>query len=323
MIEFAVIMAMASPDHKSELTYNRPPAMLPALGKPLVVRIMERLYRAGIHKFVVVLGAQEGGVASYLNTSWLPDVEMEFVLKTGDTPIAHILSQIARQYRQPFVFSTYNHFTHSRFAEHLLSDKNAHTDQLVLGCTGTTLSKTMPSHYVCVDEEDCVVTISNRMPEDASCLILSELAICGMQFVDYLAGLTESSAYFAMQFADLCKQYLETGAAISAAETAWTLPIKVDADLLTLNKQLLEHEQDAHILSELTGSVQIVPPVRIDPQVSVGKGAQIGPYVYLERGCSIGENVMLRNVLVMQKSRIAPNEIVTDAIVSTRMTMQV
>ena len=50
LVEFAVILAVGSSLHQSQLTYSRPRVMLPVLGKPMVVRTMERLYRAGIHK---------------------------------------------------------------------------------------------------------------------------------------------------------------------------------------------------------------------------------------------------------------------------------
>jgi NDP-sugar pyrophosphorylase family protein len=69
LVSCAVVIAVGNIAHQSQLIYNRPRAMLPALGKPLVVRIMDRLYRAGIQKFMVVVGEDEGAVAAYLNTA--------------------------------------------------------------------------------------------------------------------------------------------------------------------------------------------------------------------------------------------------------------
>ena len=72
MVDRAIVLAVGSTSHQSQLIYDRPRAMLPVLGKPLVARTMERFYRAGIEKFTVIVGYDEGAVASYLNAHWFP-----------------------------------------------------------------------------------------------------------------------------------------------------------------------------------------------------------------------------------------------------------
>jgi len=64
--------------------------------------------------------------------------------------------------------------------------------------------------------------------------------------------------------------------------------------------------------------VQIIPPVRIDPQVSVGQGAQIGPHVYLERGSSVGRDVKIKNAIILQRANVPADKTVVDTIISTR-----
>jgi NDP-sugar pyrophosphorylase family protein len=114
------------------------------------------------------------------------------------------------------------------------------------------------------------------------------------------------------------RSYFDAGGACYLADTAWTLQVDTDRDLLALNHYLLDENLDAHILSELPASVQVTPPVRIDPQVSVGQGAHIGPYVYLESGCSIGTRAKVVNSIVMQNAAVRPDESVTDTILATR-----
>jgi NDP-sugar pyrophosphorylase family protein len=136
--------------------------------------------------------------------------------------------------------------------------------------------------------------------------------------VDYLCGLTDQPAMFNKHLADIFQQYVQSGGAANILETAWTLPIETDIDLLTLNRHLLEEAIDAHILSELPWTVQVIPPVRIDPQVSVGQGAKIGPNVYLERGCSVGHEAIVKNTIVLGQGAIPAGDQVADVIVSTR-----
>jgi NDP-sugar pyrophosphorylase family protein len=143
--------------------------------------------------------------------------------------------------------------------------------------------------------------------------------VCGISFVHYLKKLRENTTRIAeMNIMDIGRAYLQSGGVAVLTETAWILQIEGDRDLLTLNKHLLDAGQDAHILSELPYTVQIIPPVRIDPQVNVGQGAKIGPYVYLERGSSIGHEVTLRNAIILERAKVPARKHLFDTIISTR-----
>ena len=317
MIDCAVILAVGNPTHKSQLVYNRAHAMLPALGKPLVVRIMNPLHRAGIRQFVVVVGVNEGAVASYLNSQWVPNAQVDFVLKPNNVSIPKVLSEIARRHQQPFLLAGYNTITHSHFPVSLLTKYQEYPDSLFLGGAANTLSQSK-RHFYAVTEGQVVEEIVQEPPSAGQALTLMDMAVCGGEFVQYLAEMIAETGQFYYQFMDIAAMYRQAGGATHITQTAWTLQIETDRDLLTLNKLLLEDKQDAHTLSELPSSVQVVPPVRIDPQVSVGAGARIGPYVYLERGCNIGSDAVVEHAIILQRVTIAPRATVKDMIVSTR-----
>ncbi|MEM6527641.1 MAG: sugar phosphate nucleotidyltransferase, partial [Chloroflexota bacterium] len=140
MIDTAIIIATGSSAHTSQLTYNRPLTMLPALGKPLCVRVMDRLYRTGIKKYVVVLGEQEGAVANYLNTRWIPGTEIEYVLKPGAMALGKVLSSIALNHNRPMMFANYNSFTHEKFPARLRKYHEFSPDDLILTGAASSLS---------------------------------------------------------------------------------------------------------------------------------------------------------------------------------------
>jgi NDP-sugar pyrophosphorylase family protein len=147
--------------------------------------------------------------------------------------------------------------------------------------------------------------------------LLTDLAVCGDGFVQYLAALLTNTGIFTTQFLEIARLYLQTGKPAFLAESAWTLPVETDHDLLTLNRYFLNDLQDCHILSEVPNNVQIIPPIRIDPQVSIGQGAQIGPRVYLESGCSIGQYASVSDAVVLQNAIVPARQRVHDAIIST------
>jgi NDP-sugar pyrophosphorylase family protein len=316
LVDSAVILAFSGASRHSQLTYNRSHVMLPVLGKPMVVRIMDRVYRGGIRNYIVVVGEAEGAVAAYLNTSWMPDVKIEFVLQPMGESVAKTLSEIARQHQRPFLITAYNSFAHAHFPERLLNRYKEVGDSLVLSAAPVSLSKATVRHFASLEDQR-VVAITDRPGDQVA--ILSDMAVCGQAFVDYLAALPSNvMSTLANPIMDLLRVYTQTGEPVFLAETAWLLPVILDSDLLTLNRHLLAEEQDAHILSELPGTVRIIPPVRIDPQVSVGQGATIGPYAYLESGCSVGPRSTVHHAMVLEKAVVPAGESVSNVIISSR-----
>ncbi len=315
MISSAIIIAYGSSFHESRLGYGRPRGMLPALGKPLVVRVLERLYRAGIRDYVVVVGQDDGAVAYHLKNSWLPDVNLEFVWCDQHTSLFKSLASIVRQHEGPFVIAGYNAITHLNFAERLLKRSESSPEQLVLSIAPVNLSRSLQQTYVSLNEQQEVVGLV-RGPNFAGYFMLADLVVAGAEFVEFLkqAGNTRS---FGRQWVDLVNSYIQSGHRAMVSETAWVLQVETDHDLLTLSRLLLDDQVDAHILSDIPADVQIIPPVRIDPRVTVGHQTVIGPYVYLESGCSVGARARLEQAVVLQGANIAASTHITDCIVAS------
>jgi NDP-sugar pyrophosphorylase family protein len=317
LIKRAVVLAIGSLAHRSLLTYNRAHAMLPAVGKPLVARIMDRLHRIGIREYTIVVGENEGAVAAYLNAQWVPNARIDFVLKSAGDSIPGLLSQIARNVDEPFLVCSYNSFTHSHFPESLFKQHQDYPNALILSGATNTLSRSQQHFYGIMDGQR-VRDITTTQPLDPNAFTLADMAVCGSEVVDFLKTFSSPSSTFNWQLLDVGRKFLHSGGTGVVTEAAWILQIEADRDLLTLNKHLLSEGSDAHILSEIPYTVQITPPVRIDPQVSVGQGAKIGPHVYLERGCSIGHEVVLRNAIILERAVVPARKAVYDTIISTR-----
>lgn len=316
MIDSAVILAIGTTTHKSQLIQQRPRAMLPALGKPMVVRVMDRLYRAGIRRYIVVLGISEGAVASYLNRQWLPDASIEFTIKTENDTLGTVLAKIARQLKSPFIIASYNSFTYERFASTLVRQHDEHPDDFIIAGAHLSLSQDAENAYAITDEF-IVQQITTEKPTDERPFMLTDHAVLGHAVVEYLAALEgRRAARFGNTLSDIAAAYIQNGNTVRIGETSWILRVESDRDLLTLNKRLLEDSNDAHILSELPYTVKIIAPVRIDPQVSVGQGVTLGPHVYIERGASIGYNTTLSNTIVMEDSSVPSDQMIENSIVT-------
>lgn len=319
MIDSAVILAVSAPAHTTQLKDRRPRAMLPALGKPMVVRVMNRLYQAGIRRYVVIVGINEGAVASYLNQQWKPDAKVEFKLQSNE-PLALILGQIANEFDDPFLIASYNSFTYERYITSLIKQHDQYPDHLILTGAHLSLSPDAPDNYYATAEEHQVQTIDTQKPDDSH-FVLSEDSICGYTFLDYLKSIVDAktAVNYGKYWFDIAKQYVNTqDSKVALAETSWILRVESDKDLLTLNRRLLDDSNDAHILSELPYTVKVTHPVRIDPQVSVGQNAVIGPHVYIERGSSIGYGASIKNAIILERSNVPADAEIDGGIVHSR-----
>ena len=317
MIDCAVIVAVGSPSHHSKLLQDRPRAMLPALGKPLIVRSMEPLYRAGIRRFILIVGIDEGGAAAYLNRQWLPDVQIEFAIRPPQMTFAQVLSNTAQNLRRPFVLSTYNVFMPVEHITALLQQADNAPHELVISGSQETLSADSEQQYAqLVDGRIHDLLRCQRSEAPAGALIASNLAVCGTSFAEYLSSAAAKTAQGAY-FQEIVRPYLEfSGASICLAD--WVLSVESDADLLLLNKKLLAEGSDAHILCEVPHSVRIISPVRIDPGVSIGQHAVIGPNAYLERNASVGTGAQIRNAVVIERASVTAGTVLENTILSRK-----
>ncbi len=313
MTNCAVVVATGSPRHKSQLIYNRPRAMLPALGKPLVARLMDRLLRAGISRFVVIIGTDEGGVASYLHDHWVPNAEVNFVLLPQHGTLPNAIGEAAARLGESFLLCGYNSFLH----QHVIDRLQATADDYNLTLVGTNapLSDTSGGCFALL-EGDQVSALT--VTPTAGAYTLANVGHCTLEFALFAGTLTAHDHPETVQIADIFRLYVQPARPAHLIKASWTLQVESDHDLIVLHRHLLEEEDNAYILSEIPGSVQIVPPVRIDPRVNIGRGARIGPYAYLESGCSIGAGAVIENAVIMANVNVPLNAHINGEIVATR-----
>lgn len=320
MIDYAVIIAVGSQHHESSLVQERPHAMLPALGKPMIVRMMNQIYQAGIRKFLVVVGLSEGSVASYLSQQWMPDVKIELIFKAEDKPLYRLLAELPERIGRPFLISHYNSFCHTNFMTRLMKHHEKSPDDLILAGAKHSLNHHLHHIYALV-ESDFVSSVGDAgLAGRDDAYLVNGLAVCGGHFLDYLGQARDiQKPHQSKPFMNIVADYLGTHQNCARlADASWLLQVASDMDLLVLNHKLLQETHDNHILSEIPYTAKIIPPVRIDPRVSIGQDASIGPNVYLEQGSTVGHGAQVRDAIVLDRGVIMPKTIVANDIIGRR-----
>lgn len=314
MIQQAVILAAGRGTRLGQLTKDRPKSLLPVLGKPIVVRVMDRMREAGIRRFVVVIGPQEGEIASYLSSSWYPDTEIQFAIQPTPTGTVDALQLAAVHIDSPFLLSSVDNLTSTEHVQNLVAHFNAHDALIaVLSLLPAPPEKIRQSADVIIEGD--VITAIREKPADPqgehASIMLYAFA---EEFLGYLAKV-DTYVRGERDVSSAVQRAIEDGQSVGYVTTGWRLHLTNEVDLLAINRQFLQEGRDTHILSEIPGSVHIIPPVRIDPRVSVGQHATVGPNVYLETGSTIGQAATVADSIVLTGGTVPAGEYCTCEVV--------
>ncbi len=313
MIEQAVIVAAGHGIGLGPLITDRSKAMLPVLGKPVIVRLMDRMREAGIRRFVVVVDEHEGAAVSYLNTSWVPDAKIQVVLQTSPRGIVNALDAAARYIDGPFLLAACDSLAPRDHIPALIQRFQAFNGDLILSVAPATHNAASYS-FVVIHDSMNVLNVSEDGARTRRTPVAFAMYACGKRILNHL-GATSHTTYSEYEMAPLVQGLLSARGKVGYVRAEWSMRLATELDLLAVNKYFLREGRDTHILSELPGSVYIRPPVRIDPQVSIGRGAKIGPNVYLESGTHIGQDAVIWDSVVLRNAQIPDGEIVHNQIV--------
>jgi NDP-sugar pyrophosphorylase family protein len=321
MITQAVILAAGRGTRLGALTTNRTKAMLPVLGKPIMVRVMDRIREAGIRRFIVVIGTEDGGLAAYLSSSWYPNCEVKYVLQPIPKGTADALSLASQYIDGDFLLASVDNLTPSEHIPTLMQHFHDTQADFVLSLIAATPDMIRASAAVQISGDRITQIIEK--PEQATGEYASfMLYACKRDFLKYLTEV-EESVRGERELAWAIQRLIGDSGHVGYLVADQRYHLSHDVDLLNINKSYLDEGRDTHILSDLPGTVTVIPPVRIDPGVRVQTHAKIGPYVYLEAGSSVGEGAVISNAVVLQNTMIGKNEVCENQIVMQHHRIQV
>jgi NDP-sugar pyrophosphorylase family protein len=259
------------------------------------------------------MGEDEGAVASYLNGSWVPDCKIQIVLQPSARGPGDALALASNYLTGSFLLASCVHLTSSDQILTLMRRFRDNNADMVLSVAASG-EDTVNLPTVKVDG-DRVTAVSMEPAIQRRSLGAFMLYACGKRLLNHTT-VTAPSDY---EMAPAIQALIASNARVNFVTAEWHMQLYQEIDLLTINKRFLREGRDTHILSEIPGSVHIIPPVRIDPQVSVGQGSKIGPNVYLESGAQVGPEAVIWDSVILNKAEIASQEVVHGQIVGRRM----
>ncbi len=300
MIDQVIVMATSPSRRMEALTRTRPKAMLPILGRPMIAHVMEGYYKAGIRRYIVVVGEQEGGVVEWLTGKWHRDVKLNFVLRGHRRGTASALFAARSLISGPFIVTGCDNLVSEGHIAHLAHYFDSHPGDEALLSLFHAPDEIGSMPGVLLNPREHVIYISEQATEVyQDFMTVLPIYSFRSKVLDYLDRVPVVEERGERMLTSAIQMMIDDGLVVGAILADKRIRLDTPDDLLRANMHLMTRSASPNLSGETAASVQVIPPVYVDPGVVIGSGSTIGPNVYLETGTVLGANVHLRDVVVL------------------------
>lgn len=317
-----VILAAGKGSRLHPLTLERSKAMIPILGKPIVERVLETLVSNGVHEIVLVVSQDDHEIRRHFaeerRANGMPDVEIRFVEQPERLGMANALSLVAPYLHDAFVLSACDNLTPASHVAALLA---AHTErQATATLSLMEIERSLVSRTGIVELCDGWVQriVEKPTPEEAPSNISSlPLYVFARDILEYVPRV-QPSPRGEYELQDAIQMLIDATGAVTGVFTQERLQLTNAGDLLALNRHYLITGGDTPQLAprSVGQHTHLITPLRIEEGTTIGAGCVIGPRVYIERDCRIGDGVLIKDAVVLRGSVIEDGRQIVGEVVS-------
>lgn len=305
MIDTAVILAAGRGSRLKEVTATRSKAMVPIAGRPVIARVMDEFRAAGISKFIVVGAPHDTELAAFCATLPVTTfIEQSVPKGSGDA-----LLQCERSAPERFLVCACDSIVPADDLRRVLAEDSPHCVAMI-GVIEVAPTVSLSSRSVVVMHGDRVESIVEKPSPEQRTTNLSSLPlyIVSSSVFSELKKLSPSPRG-EYELPTAFQSLIGQGSAIRGVMVKSRLDLTDQADLLRLNEKFLGQQAPAVQVFNtfIPTSVIVEGPVLIESDVTLGDGAYIGPFVYLEKGATISSGVRLEHAVVLRGAKVTSN----------------
>lgn len=324
----AVILAAGEGTRMRPLTYNRPKAMLPVLGTPILRHIVNSCVEARIERVIIVTGYQEEAIRSHFEKADL-ETQIEYVKQENRRGTADAVGQAKGLLNERFLAINGDSLI-SPLTLKLLAE--APHEVVIVAAKRVD----DPANYGAVDARGDVVLRIVEKPTTP----VSNLANLGIYAFDPIIfdaiAQIRKSARGEYEITDAIQLLIERGHTVRYrnVEEQW-IDVGRPWDLLNAN-ELLQHtlgsanEGVVEALATVEGAVQIgrgsivkngayvTGPVIIGERCEIGPNCYIRPVTCIGNRVKIGNAVEVKNSVIMDDTKIGHLSYVGDSVIGER-----
>ncbi len=305
----AVILAAGRGKRLHPITATRTKAMAPILGKPIVERVMDKLVANGLREFILVVSPDDEEIFDHFRHRSQVNADLTFVVQSEPLGMGHALLQAAPHIKRDFMLSSCDNLVPEGDIRRLIQVwENEPCPNGLLSLLRVRPEKIVRMGVVKFDGQWITKIVEKPSLEEAPSNIGSVPLYCfSNELLDYLSELKPSPrGEYELQPA--IQMLIQRTGKVRGAQISRRIDLTTPADLLAINKlyftpdySLIEADQ-----RNISPEVKFIPPYHIEAGVSLGANCIIGPEVYIEKGCTIGDNVRLENVIALRE-RVVPD----------------
>ena len=310
----AVILAAGRGTRLHPITANRTKAMAPVIGKPIVERVMEPLAMLGIQSFIIVISPEDDEIKDHFANLRTLDADIKLVPQPDPLGMGHALQQAAPLILKDFILSSCDNLVDPVEISHLLKFWDSKKPDALLTTIQIDPREVVRMGVLGVENDKVIQIVEKpplgRAPSNVGSI---PLYIFSTSILNDLKKIPRSPrGEYELQ--DAIQMLIDRGGDVRAFQLTGRSDLTKPEDLLKINRQYLTkgHHQKGVSQENIGKNNIFIPPFFIEDDVVVGSNCVIGPDVYIEHGCTLGDNVRLRDVVVLRNRSILSNTSVTN-----------
>ena len=313
-----VILAAGKGSRLQHITLTRSKAMLPILGRPIVERVMLDMVANGVEDFVLVVSPDDRYITHYFRRESDLKAEVRFVYQPQRLGMANALACAAPLITDDFLLSACDNLVSAEHVGRMIDAWGWPSKPNAL----LTLMPVEPDRIgqvgiVEMDGPWIKRIVEKPRPEEAPSNISSLPLYCfSPRLLDYLPEVPRSPrGEYELQ--DAIQMLIERDGRVGGVTCKRRMTLTNAADLLAINRHYLMRTDRPQLAPQTVGlNTRLVTPLHIESGTVIGANCAIGPNVYIERDCRIGDGVTLQNAVVLRESVVQDGAMVTDQVVS-------
>jgi len=311
-----VVLAAGLGTRLLPVTKDRSKAMVPVLGRPLVELAIEPWAAHGLEDVIVVVGPDDHEVRRHFTRETSLEITVRFVVQEERLGMAHALAIAGPHLTGDFVLTACDSLIPRDHVSDLL---NAHTK----GSAVLSLMEVVPE-LVCrsaaVDllGDEVRQIVEKPGPEEAPSNTVSlPHYILPRRVIDLLPEL-EPSPRGEIELQGAIQRLIDADGRVAGVRTSSRFQVSKPEDLLRLNLELLQSDDEGGGMAaeNVNRSTVLRQPVRVEDRVTLGRDCEIGPNVYLEGGCVVGEGTIIRDSVVLRGVSVPDHQFIEGEILS-------
>jgi bifunctional UDP-N-acetylglucosamine pyrophosphorylase/glucosamine-1-phosphate N-acetyltransferase len=280
--------------------------------------VLETLAGNGVRDIVMVVSQDDREIRGHFAEGSRLDVAIQFVEQPERLGMANALRLAAPYLHDAFVLSACDNLTPAEHVASLIETHFARRAAATLSLME--IDRSLVSRTGVVEWCDGWVRRIVEKPalEEAPSTISSlPLYVFSPQILDYLPCV-QPSPRGEYELQDAIQMLIDATSAVTGVFTLQRLQLTNAGDLLALNRHYLTNGGDTPQLAprSVGQHTHLITPLRIEEGTMIGAGCVIGPRVYIERDCRIGDGVLIKDAVVLRGSVIADGRQIVGEVVS-------